>query len=114
MTTLYKNLIRASLGAALAIAASAASVDGTLMDKACNTAKKDAKTHERSCALMPPCQKSGYVVVTPEGKVLTLDAKGNDEALKALKASTKKDDLRVTVTGDVSGDSIKVASLKLL
>ncbi|HXP88938.1 MAG TPA: hypothetical protein VN841_29730 [Bryobacteraceae bacterium] len=114
MTMLYKNLIRASLVAGLALTASAAQIEGTLMDKMCSSAKKDAKTHERTCALSPACQKSGFVVATSDGKVLELDTKGNDQAVKALKASKKKDDLRVTVNGDVSGAVIKVASLKLL
>jgi hypothetical protein len=112
MTTLYRNLIRASLVAGFALTASAASIDGYLVDKMCS--KKDPKTHERECALSSSCAKSGFVVVTSDGKLISLDDKGNQQAIKALKASKKKDDLRVTVTGDVSGDSIKVASLKLL
>jgi hypothetical protein len=114
MTTLYKNLIRAGLVAGFALTASAASVDGYLIDKMCSASKKDnPKSHDRECALSEACQKSGYVVITSDGKLLTLDDKGNQQAIKALKASKKKDDLRVTVTGDVNGDSIKVASLKL-
>jgi hypothetical protein len=112
MSMLYKTLVRASLVAGFALSASAASVDGYLVDKMCS--KKDPKSHDRECALSPACQKSGFVVVTADGKLISLDDKGNQEAIKALKASKKKDDLRVTVTGDVSGDSIKVASLKLL
>jgi len=83
------------------------------MDNMCHNAKKDPKTHERTCALSASRQKSGFVVVAADGKVYTLDAKGNTEAVKALKASTKKDALQVSVSGDVSGTAIKVASLKL-
>jgi hypothetical protein len=111
MNHIPKTLIRASLVCGFAFSASAATVDGYLVDKMCS--KKDPKTHERECALTPSCQKSGFVVVTPDGKLLSLDDKGNAEAIKALKVSKKADDLKVTVTGDVSGDSIKVASLKL-
>ena len=93
----HKNLIRAGLLIGFALSTSAASIDGYLIDKMCS----------------PACQKSGYAVVTADGKLLSLDAKGNQEAIKALKATKKQDDLRVTVNGDVSGDSIKVTSLKL-
>jgi len=34
--------------------------------------------------------------------------------VEALKASGKKDHLRVDVTGDVQGDTLKVTSIKLL
>ena len=36
------------------------------------------------------------------------------KALAALKASKKEDNLKVEVTGDIQGDTIKVASLKLI
>jgi hypothetical protein len=34
-------------------------------------------------------------------------------AMKALQESKKTDDMKVTVTGDVQGDTIKVTDLKL-
>lgn len=36
------------------------------------------------------------------------------EVLESVKASAKKDHLRVDVTGDVQGDTLKVTSIKLL
>ena len=62
---------------------------------------------------MPPCQQSGYGVVTSDNRFLAFDASGTAKVLDALKASSKKDNLKVSVTGDVQGDTIKVASLKL-
>ena len=62
---------------------------------------------------MPPCQKSGYGVFTADNRSLTFDDAGNGKALAALQASRKKDNLKVKVTGDVQGDTIKVANLKL-
>ncbi len=58
--------------------------------------------------------KSGYGVFTADGKYLKLDAAGDEKALAAIKASKKKDNFKVRVTGDVSGDSIKVTDLKLM
>lgn len=80
-----------------------------------NCAKKVAKApddHTRACALK--CEAAGYGVLTSDQKFLKFDAEGNKEIVTALKASDKKDHLRVDVTGDVQGDTLKVASIKLL
>jgi hypothetical protein len=45
---------------------------------------------------------------------LSFDAAGSQKALAAIKASKKEDDLKVEVTGEIQGDTIKVVSLKLL
>jgi hypothetical protein len=112
----------------LAGAASAAEVQGVLIDQACS-AKAEvrlvpgprieggmivAEAHTRECALMPACQKSGYGVFTNDNKFLKFDEAGNRKALGALKVSQKVDDLKVEVTGEIQGDTIKVTSLKLL
>lgn len=109
---LRKMMIRASLAAVFTLTASAAQVDGYLIDKLCS--KKDPKTHTLECALMDACQKSGYAVVTADGKLLSFDAKGNEQAIKALKATKMKDNIKVSVTGNVDGDAIKVSKLKLM
>ncbi len=99
-------------------AAEQKTLTGYLIDKACSadTMKKGeaaAKAHDSGCALMDDCARSGFGVLTADGKYVTFDASGNKRAVAALKASQKKTDLRVTVTGDVTGESIKVATLKL-
>ena len=118
----------AGLWAGLAVSAAPTTVQGVLMDRECS-AKAEVRVvpgarleggilvayaHTRQCALMPSCQKSGYGVFTYGNKFLSFDAAGSQEALAALKASKKEDDLKVEVTGEIQGDTIKVASLKLL
>ena len=84
------------------------------MDHRCASGgQKAAAEHDRDCALANACQRSGYGIYTADNKWLNFDADGNKQALAALKASTKKDDLKVTVEGDVQGDTVKVKSLKL-
>ena len=112
-------LMLAALAVAFSMVAQAADVEGILMDKMCSgKALKDgmkaAQAHTRECALMEDCAKSGYGVFTKDGKFVTFDAEGNKKALAALKAHKGKDNLRVKVTGDVAGDSMKVTALKLL
>ena len=114
-----KNLVRTLCCLVLvAGVASAAEIQGILMDKMCSAKAvsgglKAATAHDRDCALANACQRSGYGVFTADNKWLNFDADGNKQAAAALKASTKKDDLKVAVEGEVQGDTIKVASLKL-
>jgi hypothetical protein len=60
---------------------------------------------------MPDCEKSGYYVLTADNKYLVFDAAGNEQAAAALKSSRrKKDNLKVKASGEVDGDTIKVAA----
>jgi hypothetical protein len=115
-----KRLLSLSFAALLlgAVPSFAESVEGILMDNACTSdvQKKGfaaAKEHGKDCALMDSCKESGFAVVTPDGKVLKLDAKGNQMAVKALEGASKTDNLTVKVDGKISGASIAVSALDL-
>jgi hypothetical protein len=83
-----------------------------LIDKNCvEKVKADPDQHETSCLIK--CAKSGYGVLTSDGTWVKFDKKGNQEALAALKATTKTSGIRVTVEGERSGDMIKVQSLTI-
>jgi hypothetical protein len=85
----------------------------SVVDVACSAkVAADADSHTRACALK--CEKSGFAIVISDKKVVKLDADGNAKVVEALKASDKKDHLRVDVTGDLQGDTLKVTSIKLL
>ncbi len=87
--------------------------DVAVVDVACSKkVAADADSHTRECALA--CVKSGFAIVTADQQVLKLDANGNAKVAEALKASDKVDHLRVNVSGDVQGDTLKVTSVKLL
>src|SRR5258706_11324681 len=99
-----RKLILAVLACSLATVAASAedkvTVKGILMDKSCAVdMKMDAKTHDKDCSQMADCVKSGYGVVTADGKFLAFDAKGNKDAVAWLKATKEKTNLQVTVTG---------------
>lgn len=103
----------------LTCVAHAADVEGILLDRMCSgkaikDGMKAAQAHTRECALMPECRKAGYGVYTADNKFLILDAAGNKQAAQALRGSKQMDNLKVKVTGEVAGDTIKVQSLKLL
>ena len=117
MKALFRFVVVVGLLSAFAYAAS---VQGILVDRACGAKmaaandQKAAAGHTRECALMPPCVGSGYGVLTADGKFVILDDAGNKKAEAALKASKKTDDMKVQVTGDPSGETMKVSSVKIL
>lgn len=84
-------------------------VDVMCSGQAATQANPDA--HTRSCAL--ECAHGGYGIYTKDGKFLKFDSQGNAKALAAIKATKEMRRLRVDVTGEVSGDTLKVESLKL-
>ena len=98
----------------------AAELEGVLMDKMCSAkamqegGQKAAAMHKKDCALMPDCVKSGYGVVTADNRFIALDAEGNKKAEQALRASKKTDNIRVKLTGEQSGDTFQVKSVKIL
>jgi hypothetical protein len=116
------------LVAGLAGVASAAQVEGILIDAMCSSKAEVhivsgprleggmivAEAHTRQCALMPECEKSGYGVFTYDNKYLKFDPAGSRKALALLRATKKEDNLKVEVTGDIQGDMIKVASVKFI
>jgi hypothetical protein len=96
-----------------AFAASETFTDVSVIDSNCSTkAAANPDSHTRECALK--CQASGYGIITKDHKFLKFDAAGNTKITEALKASDKKDHLRVDVAGDVKGDTLQVSSIKLL
>jgi len=94
---------------ALATAASAADFTGTVVDVMCRG--KDLASHTRDCAIT--CSRSGYGLVTTDGKFLKFDEGGNAQALVALKKSAKEKDLKAKVTGTLDGDVLKVEAIEI-
>jgi len=107
------SFLALGLMATPALAATQTFNDVSVVDVACSKkVAADADAHTRECALT--CQKSGFGIITADNKFLKFDADGNAKIIEALKASDKADHLRVNVSGDVEGDTIKVTSVKLL
>ena len=125
---LRRNLALAGLLASGAMLASAAQFTGILMDVN-NSANAEERTesggllagglvvaeaYTKEDALKPESRKAGYGIFTEDNKFLAFDEEGNRKALVALKSTRKEDDLRIEVTGEVKGSTIKVATLRLL
>jgi hypothetical protein len=106
-------LVLLGLAAMPALAAVETYKDVPVMDVNCSKkVAADPDSHTRACALK--CAASGFGIVTKDKQFLKFDAEGNAKIADALKASDKKDHLRVDVSGDVQGETLKVTSIKLL
>ncbi len=95
------------LSLTLTAAAAAETFSGTVVDVMCRG--KDLAGHTRECAVT--CAKSGYGLVTAEGKFLKFDESGNARTLAALKKLSKEKDLKAKATGTLDGDVLKVESI---
>jgi hypothetical protein len=93
----------------LSVAAFADTLHGTLVDVSCKD--KDVAAHTKKCAL--GCAKSGFGIVTSDGKFVKLDEAGNAKALAALKATDKEKDIKAKVEGTVDGDTVQVTSVEI-
>jgi len=93
----------------LSVAAFAETWNGTLVDVSCKD--KDLAGHTTKCAI--GCAKSGFGLVTSDGKFVKFDEAGNAKALAALKATDKEKDLKAKVTGDLDEETIKVESIEI-
>jgi hypothetical protein len=104
---------------AAAVPLQAAEIQGYLADWNCvkDIVKNgEEKTFQRrkSCSLQDNYQRSAYGLITDDKKFYRLDDAGNKHALELLPKSPKRDTLHVVVTGDVSGNLIKVTEMSLL
>jgi hypothetical protein len=93
---------------ALAPLAAAESFSGTVVDVMCRG--KDLASHTRECALT--CSKSGYALVTADGKFLKFDESGNARTLGQLKKLSREKDLKAKVSGTLNGDILKVETIE--
>ncbi len=111
MRKLFSALV--VLGMAMPLVAAAETWENvSLADKACSEKfKGKLDEHPKACA--EKCAKNGLGIITQEGKFLKLDEAGNKQAISALKSSDQKDHVRVDVTGEQEGETVKVKSLKM-
>jgi len=92
-------------------------VQGYLVDMAC--AREEGSRpdfgikHSKECLQMPECVESGYGVLTADKKIIAFDAAGNEQAKKFIADLKKNTDIKVTVTGTVTGGSMTVNKIEL-
>ena len=100
-------------------ALSAAELQGLVVDWKCakqmvRDGREKTLRNTRSCSLMKNYQRSGYGLITDDKKIYRLDDPGNQHILQLLQNTPDKDNLKVVVTGEIDGDSVKVANITML
>jgi hypothetical protein len=94
-------------------------IQGVVIDRNC---AEDILKHgrqiilkqRRECSLLKNYVRDGYGILTDDHKFFHFDDAGNKKTLQLLKNTPDKDNLRVVVSGDLDGDTIKVTEMSLL
>lgn len=88
---------------------------GILIDVMCGEVAafnlEKAASHKVSCSVSLNCRESGFGIIT-QGKFYPFDQMGNQKALNLLKGTRKKSHVKVEVTGDLDGDTVRVSKLQ--
>ena len=103
------------LAAALCAFGAESTVNGYLVDISCASKRGQqaefGANHSRNCLRM--CKETGYGVLTDDKKLIKFDKAGNEKALHFLSGIAKDDDIQVSVTGTVNGESMSVDKIQL-
>jgi hypothetical protein len=97
----------------------AAQIQGVVVDRNCGDdilkqGRQIILKQRRDCSLMKHYRRDGYGIVTEDKKFFRFDDSGNKRVIQLLKNIYHKDDLKIIVTGDIDGDTIKVTEMSLL
>jgi hypothetical protein len=111
--------IRACVALACAHQAAAIDLQGVLADWNCvKPMLKDgrAKTlkQNRECRLNKNYSRDAYGIITDDKHIYRLDDAGRDWALKLLKDTSDKDNLRVIISGEIEGETVHVQNMSEL
>jgi hypothetical protein len=98
---------------------SAADLQGVLADWNCTqdmvrNGRDKVLKQNRNCSLVKNYDRAAYGLITRDKKCFRLDDNGNKLARELLANSPNKDNLKVIVSGDIDGDTIKVTNMSEL
>ena len=68
----------------------------------------------RSCSLAPNFRRSAYGLITDDKKFYKIDPESNDRVIQILADSPNKDNLKVVISGDLNGNTLKVNTISEL
>ncbi len=100
-------------------ASKAAEIQGVVSDWNCAQAmvrngRESVLRQNRSCSLMKNFKRGAYGLITESKQFYRLDDPGNRHILQLLSNTPDKDNLKVVVSGDIEGNTIKVANISML
>ena len=85
----------------------------SVMDGMCLAKLKATPDKHTVKCLLQCAAEGGLGIITEDGAYLKLDDAGKQKLTALLKATDKADHIRVNVTGEQDGDTIKVADISL-
>jgi hypothetical protein len=102
-----------------AVGAKATDLQGVLVDWNCakdmvRDGRSDTLKRNKSCSLDGGYSRAAYGLITNDKQYFKLDDAGRAWALKLLKDTNDKDNLKVVITGDVKDDVIHVKNMSEL
>lgn len=94
-------------------------IQGVVIDRNCaddivKHGRQIILKQRRECSLLRNYVRDGYGILTDDRKFFRFDEAGNKMALQLLKNTPDKDNLKVVVSGDVDGDTIRVSQMTML
>ena len=97
----------------------AATIQGVVADWKCTEAmvqngRENVLKQNRACSLMKQYARDAYGLITTDKKFYRLEDPGNQRIQELLKNTPGKDNLKVIVTGDVNGNTIKITNISML
>lgn len=108
-----------SLGLLLACISCAADLQGVITDWNCtqdmvrNGREKTLK-QRHSCSLVKDFRRSAYGLITDDKKFYKIDPQDNDRIVQILSDSPNKDNLKVVISGDLQGNTLKINTISML
>lgn len=116
---MWKSFRLLCLIAGLHSLAGAADFQGVIADWNCTqdmvrSGREATLKQKRSCSLVKNYNRAAYGLITEEKKFYRLDEAGNQQVRQLLAHTPDKDNLKVVVSGDLEGDTIKVKNMSLL
>ena len=97
----------------------AADFQGVVTDWNCTEAmvrngREKVLKQNRSCSLMQKYVRDAYGLITVDKKFYRLQDPGNQRIQELLKNTPDKDNLKVIVSGDLDGNTIKITNISML
>ncbi len=68
----------------------------------------------QSCSLAKDFRRSAYGLITDDKKFYMIDPKDNSRVITVLSDSPNKDNLKVVISGDLQGNTLKINTISIL
>ena len=107
------------LGILLAGASQATELQGLLTDWNCTEdmvryGREKVLKQRPACSLAKNFRRSVYGLLTDEKKFYKIDPQDTDRVVEILSNSPNKDNLKVVISGDLDGNTLKINTISIL